>query len=132
MQYLKEFKIFDIFKKKDNHLLLDEVETILEIVRMFAFDNDMVEDRIWDLTGDPSKDHILKELNFRSRDTNINFFSNNMEFILLEDKLTKHFPDGVEIDPKLSKLLNRIKSYFPHLKYTNKSIDYFSIKITKY
>jgi hypothetical protein len=128
MRYLERF---NFFKKVDNHLTQNELNTIYDVVDMFADDNNLGKEVLWDedklkditfYTIYTSKEDLENGVNC-NKDINFKFFSNNLEFILIEDKYR-----NTDLIKRLNPLVNRIKRMFPDLKY---DITDWQIKITK-
>jgi hypothetical protein len=121
------------------------LDLICDVVDMFAEDNKLSRSIIHD-------DLKLKNINYYSRydsreeleiahnnntDINFNLYSNNLEFILIEDKygymdLEDQYPEGNRLMDKMVSLVSRIRKICPNLKIEwTKGPMKFNIKITK-
>ena len=142
MKYLERFFWQ---KKKDTHISDIEVERIFDIIDMFADDNNMGREVVWDLPK-------LKEIKYYTRynskaelsiahdnNTDINFsiYCNDREAIFIEDKfgymdLEDKWPEGNALMDKMFSLYRRMKRMCPNLKFEMpKGPMKWNIKITK-
>lgn len=148
MGVINNFKTFmanRLSKKKDNHLLKSELDDIVDLVEMFADDNNMNSEVIWDRDK-------LREINYYTKydtrsdfsasidnnsDINFTLFSNNLEFIEIINKhknmnLDDKYPEGNRLMDKMYKLVSRIKKMYPNLKYNFPSgLNIWHLRIEK-
>lgn len=148
---------FSFFKKKvDDHITEQDLERVYDVVDMFAAENNLGQKVIWDKPG-------LKEIDFYTKysdrgeleiahndntDINFKFYSNNLEFITIEDRygfmnLEDKYPSENKLLDKILSLVSRIRKMCPDLKVkchnffkqkTHKGLPLsfkFYIKITK-
>ena len=146
MSLIKKFSNF--FKKEDNHIQKVDLERICYIIDDFAEDNNLGMDIKFDY--DTLKDinyytkynsrAELQEAHNNNTDINFRLYSNNLEFIIIEDTHGymdlednwDKYPDGNKLMNKMFALYSRMKKVCPHLKYEMpKGLMKWNIKITK-
>ena len=128
MGYLKNF---NLFRKKNNLIDLEDVEIALDVVRGFADDNNLLEKIVFD-TGES------KEISFESTEgtiqtlygINIRFYSDGLRFIILQDTYGGGYEDTY-VEKNVKKMVDRIKKLLPDLKFISKSEDKLDIEIRK-
>lgn len=127
----KKFISNRLLIRKDNHLLKSELDNIVDLIEMFADDNNMNSEVIWDndklreinyYTKYDSRSEYIESIDNNS-DINFTLFSNNLEFIEIINKhknmdLEDRYPEGNRLMDKMYKLVNRIKKMYPNLKYS--------------
>ncbi len=142
MKHLKNFnERVSLFKKRDNHITEQDLERVFDVVDMFAAENNLGQEVIWDKPE-------LKEINYFTKyndrseleiahnnntDINFKFYSNNLEFITIEDRYGFMNLEEDKLMNKMVSLIGRIEKMCPDLKVrSTKGAMKFGIKITKF
>lgn len=141
----ERFSFFKKKKKVDDHITEKDLERVYDIIDMFAAENNLRQNITWD-------EPTLKDIRFytpynsvdeaemahdNNTDINFRFYSNNLEFITIEDTfehmdLEDKWPDGNRLMDKMMLLISRIRRICPNLKVrSTKGAMKFGIKITK-